>query len=54
MIAFDDARRYSLVDLERVKNRLSTLLGVRVDLSVEPLRKERFRARVEEEMVRAF
>lgn len=54
VIAFDAARRYSLVDLERVKNRLTTLLGARVDLSVEPLRKERFRARVEQEMVRAF
>ncbi len=54
VVGFDDVRRHSLVDLERLRNRLSALLGASVDLAVEPLRKARFRSRVEQEMVRAF
>jgi predicted nucleotidyltransferase len=54
VVAFDDAWRYSLVDLERLKTRLSDLLGTAVDLSVEPIQKDRLRERIERELVRAF
>ena len=54
LIAFDDARRYTLLDYSRVQRQLTELLGADVDLAFEPLQNERFRARVERELVRAF
>jgi predicted nucleotidyltransferase len=54
LVAFDGARRYTLLDHERVQRRLGALLGVPVDVTVRPMRKERFRERVERELVRAF
>jgi predicted nucleotidyltransferase len=40
--------------LERVRVQLTDLLGTTVDLTVEPILKERFRSPVEEDLVRAF
>jgi predicted nucleotidyltransferase len=54
VVTFDEARNYSLVDHERVRSRLSELLGTRVDLLVQPLQKARLRGRVEAEAVLAF
>jgi predicted nucleotidyltransferase len=54
LIAFDDAKRYTLLDYSRVQRQLAQLLGTDVDLAFEPLQKERFRARVQRELVRAF
>lgn len=54
LIAFDDAKRYTLLDYSRVQRQLAELLGTEVDLAFEPLQNERLRARVERELVRAF
>ena len=54
MVTFDEAQRHSALDEIRLKRHLTSLLGTDVDLAFEPLQKERFRARVERELVRAF
>ena len=54
VVTFDEGHRRSLVDLARLKNRLRELLGAEVDVTVEPIRTARLRARIEQELVRAF
>jgi predicted nucleotidyltransferase len=54
VVAFDEGQRHSLVDVARVHRTLSTLLRAEVDLAVEPLQTARFRAHVEQDLVRAF
>jgi uncharacterized protein len=54
VVALDDAWGHSLLDEIRLQRHLTDLLGTPVDMAVEPLRKARFRARVEQEQVRAF
>jgi predicted nucleotidyltransferase len=51
---FDQARGHSLLDEVRLERHLTELLGAQVDLAFEPLHKAQFRARVEQEQVRAF
>jgi uncharacterized protein len=54
LAAFDDTRRLSLLDVIGIENRLSDILGQPVDLVEEGTLKPRVRARVEQEVVRAF
>jgi predicted nucleotidyltransferase len=54
VVALDEGWGYSLLDEIRLQRHLTELLGVRVDMAVEPLRKPRLRARVEQEQLRAF
>ena len=54
VVAFEEPPRHSLVDVARVQRTLSALLGTNVDLAVEPLQTDRFRAHVEQDLVRAF
>jgi len=54
VVAFDEPPRHSLIDVSRVQQALSTLLGTEVDLAVEPIQTARFRAHVEQDLVRAF
>jgi predicted nucleotidyltransferase len=44
----------TLLDHERVQRRLTEILGVAVDVAVRPLRKQQFKDRVEQKLVRAF
>ena len=54
LAAFDTARRLSLLDLVGIENRLSDLLGRKVDLVEEGTLKPGIRQRAEGEAVRAF
>ena len=54
MADFDPARRRTLVKMARLENRLSDLLGARVDLSSANAMKEPIRARALHEAVHAF
>jgi uncharacterized protein len=51
---FDQAKSMSLIDLVGLENRLSDLLGVKVDLARAGTLKERVRKNVEREAVLAF
>ena len=51
---FDPGRRLSLVDMVAIENRLTDLLGVRVDLSPAKTLKEPVRNKAEREAVLAF
>jgi len=51
---FDPRRRFSLVDMVAIKNRLTDLLGVRVDLSPAKTLKEPVRDKAKREAVPAF
>jgi predicted nucleotidyltransferase len=51
---FDAAKSMSLIDLVGLENRLSDLLGVKVDLAREGSLKPRVRKNVEREAVLAF
>jgi predicted nucleotidyltransferase len=51
---FDPRRRLSLVDMVAIENRLTELLGVRVDLSPEKTLKEPVRNKAKREAVLAF
>ena len=51
---FDPRRPLSLVDMVAIENRLTALLGVRVDLSPAKTLKEPVRAKARREAVRAF
>jgi hypothetical protein len=51
---FDSSRRLTLFGMARLENRLSDLLGVKVDLSPAGSMKERVRARALREAVDAF
>jgi len=50
----DSARRFSLLDMAGLENRLKDLLGVRVDLSPSHTLKEPVRERASREAVLAF
>lgn len=54
LVAFDDMRRLSLLDVIHVENEIADLLGERVDLLVEGTLKPYVRENVERDMVRAF
>jgi len=54
MADFDPARRRTLVSMARLENRLSDLLGARVDLSSANAMKGPVRARAQHEAVHAF
>ena len=51
---FDPDRRYTLIDMVKLENRLQDLLGVRVDLSPAHTLKEPVRSKAESEAVLAF
>jgi uncharacterized protein len=51
---FDEAKSMSLIDLIGLENRLSDLLGCKVDLARNSSLKPRVRANVEREAVLAF
>jgi predicted nucleotidyltransferase len=51
---FDRSKRLTLFGMARLENRLSDLLGVKVDLSPAESMKERVRARALREAVHAF
>lgn len=54
LAAFDDARPLSLLDVIRIENQISDLLGHAVDLIEEGTLKPRVRQDVDREMMRAF
>jgi predicted nucleotidyltransferase len=51
---FDPAARISLLDLVRLERELGELLSREVQILPEPIRKERLRANVERDRIRAF
>jgi predicted nucleotidyltransferase len=51
---FDNARRLSLLDVIRIENQISDLLGHAVDLIEEGTLKPRVRQSVDREAMRAF
>jgi predicted nucleotidyltransferase len=51
---FEPGRRFTLVDMVRLENRLQDLLGTKVDLSPANTLKEPIRQRAEREAVLAF
>jgi predicted nucleotidyltransferase len=54
LAAFDDARPLSLLDVIRIENQISDLLGHEVDLIEEGTLKPRVRQSVDREAMRAF
>jgi uncharacterized protein len=54
LAAFDDARPLSLLDVIRIENQISDLLGHAVDLIEEGILKPRVRQDVDCEVMRAF
>jgi predicted nucleotidyltransferase len=54
MADFDPARRRTLVHMARLENRLSDLLGTRVDLSPANAMREPVRTQAQHEAVHAF
>lgn len=54
MADFEDSRRFSLVGMVRLENRLGELLGVKVDLSPADSMKEAVRERAVRESLLAF
>jgi uncharacterized protein len=54
LAAFDNARRLSLLDVIRIENQISDLLGHAVDLIEEGTLKPRVRQSVDREAMRAF
>lgn len=54
LVAFDEGRPLSLLDVIRIENRLADLLGEPVDLIEEGTLKPRVRQNVDREAVRAF
>lgn len=54
MADFDRSKRLTLFDMARLENRLSDLLGVKVDLAPAGSLKERVRVRALQEAVHAF
>ena len=51
---FDPAKRIGLFEYGGIAHRLEQMMGVKVDLVTEPIRKERFRLRVERDRVLVF
>ena len=54
MADFDHSKRFSLVSMTHLENRLTDLLGTKVDLSPADAMKEAVRARADREAVLAF
>jgi hypothetical protein len=54
MAEFDSGRQFSLLDMVHLENRLSDILGVRVDLTSARAMKDRVRERATREAVLAF
>ncbi len=54
MADFDRSKRFSLVSMTHLENRLTDLLGTKVDLSPADAMKEAVRARADREAVLAF
>jgi predicted nucleotidyltransferase len=54
MADLDRSRRWTLFDMARLEDRLSDLLGIKVDLSPAGSMKERVRARALREALHAF
>jgi predicted nucleotidyltransferase len=54
MAEFDRSKRLTLVSLVRIENRLSDLLGVKVDLAKADAMREPVRERAIREAIRAF
>jgi len=54
MAEFDPARKFSLLDMVHLENRLTDILGARVELTSARALKERIRERVSREAVLAF
>jgi predicted nucleotidyltransferase len=54
LAAFDEARNLSLLDVIRIENQISDLLGHAVDLIEEGTLKPRVRQSVDREAMRAF
>lgn len=54
MVDFDRSRRRTLLTMVRLENRLSDLLGVKVDLSPADSMRETVRARADHEAIHAF
>lgn len=54
LAAFDEARRISLLDVVHLENRLSDLLGQKVDLVAEDTLKRQARESVTRDLIRAF
>ncbi|HTW79227.1 MAG TPA: nucleotidyltransferase family protein [Terracidiphilus sp.] len=54
MAEFEPSTRRTLIKMVRLENRLSDLLGVKVDLSLTQTIKDRVRARAMREAIHAF
>ncbi len=54
LAAFDEAKRISLLDVVHLENRLSDLLGQKVDLVEEDVLRQRVRDNVIRDLIRAF
>lgn len=54
LATLDETKALSLLDLVHLENRLSDLLGRKVDLVEESCLKPRIRPRIEKDVVRAF
>ena len=54
LATLDESKALSLLDLVHLENRISDLLGRKVDLVEESCLKPRIRPRIEKDMVRAF
>jgi predicted nucleotidyltransferase len=54
MAEFEPSRRRTLITMVRLENRLSDLLGVKVDLSLAQAMKDKVRARAMREAISAF
>ncbi len=54
LAAFDEAKRISLLDVVHLENRLSDLLGQKVDLVEEDMLRQRIRESVARDLIRAF
>ena len=54
LAAFDEAKRISLLDVVHLENRLSDLLGQKVDLVEENMLRQRTRDSVARDLIRAF
>ena len=51
---FDRTKRFTLLSMARLENRLSDLLGAKVDLAPADSLREPIRARVQQEEIHAF
>jgi uncharacterized protein len=54
LVRFDSGAEVSLLDVVHIENELSDLLGTRVQILREPIRRERLRARADGERINVF